>query len=160
MTSVVFPSRAVWFDLRSWPPRRWAAVVVASTAAAIAMGIPTGIVPSSIYSRMTPVTWWDYPIWAGSALLIGLIVATYVRVGPPSPQAGGTGKTLGGGVLSVFAIGCPICNKVIVALIGVSGALSYWAPLQPFLGLTSVGLLTATLALRLRGLAACRVAAA
>jgi hypothetical protein len=133
--------------------------VLASTAAAIAMGIPTGVVPSSLYPRMTPVTWWDYPIWAGSALLIGLIVATYVRIGLRGQRAEGTGSTLGGGVLSAFAIGCPICTKIVVALVGVSGALSYWAPLQPFLGLASVGLLAATLALRLRGLAACRVAA-
>jgi hypothetical protein len=133
--------------------------LLASTAAAIAMGIPTGVVPSSLYRRMTPVTWWDYPIWAGSALLIGLSVATYVRIAPRGQPAEGTGRTLGGGVLSAFAIGCPICNKIVVALVGVSGALSYWAPLQPFLGLASVGLLAATLALRLRGLAACRVAA-
>jgi hypothetical protein len=29
---------------------------------------------------MTPVVWWDYPIWAISAVLFGLVAATYVRV--------------------------------------------------------------------------------
>jgi len=38
-------------------------------------------VPTDFYTRMTPVRWWDYPLWATSALLIGLIAATYVRVG-------------------------------------------------------------------------------
>lgn len=41
------------------------------------------------------------------------------------------------------------------ALVGVSGALDYWAPIQPLLGLTSVGLLLASLAVRLRGERSC-----
>jgi hypothetical protein len=149
--------QTLWFDLRGWPPRRWLTFVLASGLAALATGVPTGVVPSSLYHRMTPVTWWDYPIWAASALLVGLVAATYVRVGPRTPRADGAGKTVGGGVISAFAIGCPICNKLVVALVGVSGALNYWAPLQPFLGLASVGLLVTTLTLRLRGLAACRI---
>jgi len=59
--------------------------------------------------------------------------------------------------LSGFAVGCPICNKLVVALIGVSGALNYWAPLQPLLGLLSVGVLLVGLVVRLRGEVACAV---
>ena len=58
-------------------------------------------------------------------------------------------------MLSTFAIGCPICNKLVVALVGASGALNYWAPLQPLLGLASVAFLPATLAVRLRGDRSC-----
>ncbi len=139
------------FQLRAWPPRRWLVAVLATAAAALAMGIPTGIVPTSFYTRMTPVVWWDYPFWALSALALGLIAATYVRRRTPV----GGGRTVGGGILSTFAVGCPICNKIVVALLGVGGALDYWAPLQPFLGLASVALLLATLALRLRGETSC-----
>lgn len=46
-----------------------------------------------------------------------------------------------GGVLSAFAVGCPICNKLVVALVGVSGALNVWAPVQPLVGMAALALL-------------------
>lgn len=97
--------------------------MLVGTAAALVMGVPTGIVETSFYHRMTPVTWWDYRVWAPSAE------------------------------------GCPICNKLVVSLIGVSGALSYWAPLQPVLEVPSIELLTTGLVVPLRGAIACRVPA-
>lgn len=142
-------------QLALWPPRRWLAAALATIVAAAAMGVPTGVIRTSFYTRMTAVTWWDYPVWAISALTIGLLAATYVTVGRRDP--GGSQRLLGGGLLSTFAIGCPICNKIVVALIGVSGALNYWAPLQPLLGLVSVGLLLTTLAVRLRGERSCPI---
>ena len=42
-----------------------------------------------------------------------------------------------------------------VALVGVSGAMNYWAPLQPILGVVSVGLISGALVVRLRGAVAC-----
>ena len=124
--------------------------------AALAIGVPTGIVHTSLYSRMTPVTWWDYPVWALSALLIGLTVATYVRDRDGAPASlDRSRRTLGAGLLSAFAVGCPVCNKLVVALLGVSGALSYWAPIQPLLGLLSVALLATGLGVRLRGDTTC-----
>jgi len=142
----------------AWPPRRWLAAVVGAVTAALVIGVPTGIVSTSFYTRMTPVTWWDYPVWAVSALLVGLTAATYIRV--PDAVSGTRGRgsrTLGATLLSAFAVGCPICNKLVVGLIGVSGALNYWAPLQPVLGVMSIGLLAAGLAFRLRGGVACDV---
>lgn len=121
------------------------------------MGVPTGVIETSFYTRMTPVTWWDYPVWATSAVLLGLIAATYVRVpglaDGPAPDR--SRQALGATILSTFAIGCPICNKLVVALIGVGGTLSYWAPLQPVLGMLSIGLLITGLVVRLRGAVAC-----
>ncbi len=106
---------------------------------------------------MTPVTWWDYPVWAVSAVLLGLIAATYVRVpGLADEQAPDrTGRALIVTMMSTFAVGCPICNKLVVAVIGVGGSLTYWAPLQPVLGVLSIGLLITGLVVRLRGAAAC-----
>lgn len=144
-------------SLGSWPVRRWALAVLAAAAAALAIGVPTGIVETSLYTRMTPVTWWDYPIWALSAVLIGLTAATYLRAGATTPSAAPdrTKRTLAAAVLSVFAVGCPICNKLVVAALGVSGALTYFAPVQPLIGIASVGLLALGLAVRLRGAVAC-----
>ena len=104
---------------------------------------------------MTPLTWWDRPIWLISALLLGLLAATYVRADPGAISASEASQSLGGGLLSAFAIGCPICNKLIVGFAGTAGALDYWAPLQPFVGLVSLALLGVALALRLRQQATC-----
>lgn len=152
--------QAAWLRLgvasiAAWPRRRWLLAIVVTAIAALIIGIPTGVVRTSFYHRMTPVTWWDYPVWALGAVLVGLTAATYLRVpdAPPAPDRGG--RTLGATVLSGFAVGCPICNKLVVGLIGVSGALNYWAPIQPLLGVLSIGLLSAGLAVRLRGAVAC-----
>jgi hypothetical protein len=93
-------------------------------------------------------------VWLASAPLVGLLVATYVR--PPRHSVlharddAGAGRTTLGGIAAFFAIGCPICNKLVVAALGVSGALSIFAPLQPLIGAASVALLAATLVWRLR----------
>lgn len=108
---------------------------------------------------MTPVTWWDYRFWALSAVLVGLTAATYVRARSDVEVAAAdrSKRTLGATLLTVFAVGCPICNKLVVAVLGVSGALTYFAPVQPVLGVISVGLLATGLAFRLRGTVACAV---
>ncbi|MDQ3677716.1 MAG: hypothetical protein M3401_13095 [Actinomycetota bacterium] len=139
-------------SMRAWPPRRWVVAVAAAVLVGLLIGVPTGVVRTSFYTRMTPVTWWDYPVWAISALLVGLTAATYVRVGgAASMGADRSRRALGATLLSTFAVGCPICNKLVVALIGVSGALSYWAPLQPVLGVLGIMLLLGGLTVRLGG---------
>jgi len=140
----------------SWPMRRWLVALLAAVAAALVTGVPTGIVETSLFTRMTPVTWWNYPVWAVSAVLVGLVAGTYVRAGAAEPDAPDrTRRTAGATLLSALAVGCPICNKLVVAAIGTSGALSYWAPIQPILGLLSIAVLVAALAVRLRGAVAC-----
>ncbi len=61
--------------------------------------------------------------------------------------------TVLGGVASFgafLAIGCPVCNKLALLLLGTSGALSIWAPIQPILGAASLALLAGTAVWRLR----------
>lgn len=112
--------------------------------------------PTPLFDRMTPVQWWNYPILVATAVLGGLVVPTYVRTGAGSD---GVGKTAGGGLLSALAIGCPVCNKLVVLALGFSGALTYWAPLQPVLGVASLALLGWALRSRLAGERACTVPA-
>lgn len=138
-------------------------VTVAGTAAvvtALVIGIPTGIIETSWYRRMTPVLWWNYPVWVLSALLTGLLVATYVRDPALSVPESQGGKTFLGSMLSLFAVGCPICNKVVVMAIGVTGALNWFAPIQPVLALGSLGLLAYALWARRRAAVECRIALA
>ena len=55
-------------------------------------------------------------------------------------------------MLGFLAIGCPVCNKLIVALLGVSGAMDYFAPAQPFLGALGMLVLGVALGYRIRSL--------
>ncbi len=125
--------------MRGWAVRQWAAALSVAVVAAVVIGVPTGIIASPFYHRMTPVQWWNYPAWALTAVLEGFLVASYVRTGSTSRAS--TGQATTGGLLSFLAVGCPVCNKLVVLAVGISGALTYWAPLQPFLAAASVALL-------------------
>ncbi|EGD42834.1 hypothetical protein ACFVJS_15790 [Nocardioides sp. NPDC057772] len=130
---------------------------IVAIATALLIGIPTGIIQTPWYHRMTPVLWWNYPVWAISALLTGALIATYVRDPDlPVPTTQG-GKTFLGSVISLFAVGCPVCNKLVVMAIGVSGALNWFAPIQPVLAIGSLGLLAYALWARRRTTLACRL---
>lgn len=142
--------------IRTWPARRWAAAALAAIATALIIGIPTVLIPNPVFGRSVPVQWWSYPVLAATAVLSGLIFATYIRTGA-EPTRRQTRLSIGGGMLSMFAVGCPACNKIAVILLGMSGALNLWAPIQPALGVASVGLLAWALRRRLAGERSCPV---
>ena len=128
--------------------RGWLLAAVVAALTLIVIAIPTEIIANPFFRRMTEVRVQDYVFWALTGVLVGLIAGTYATGGSPVAQ----GRILSGGFLSYLAVGCPVCNKVVVALIGTSGALSFFAPAQLFIGLASVALLGVTLQLRVRAL--------
>jgi hypothetical protein len=155
--------------MRHWGTRRWVTAVVAGLVITLAVGIPTDVIPNPVFGRPVDVTWWSYPVLALTAVLGGLLVATYVRADPGaadgvSDRAGDDeldppGKMGGlGGLLSFFAVGCPTCNKLIVVALGTTGALDWFAPAQPILAVASLLLLGWALRTRLRASDVCRIA--
>lgn len=156
MTAIVSTLRASALDLRTWPLQRWLLALVAAGAAALVTGIPTDLVPTPLFRRMTPIVWWDWPLWILGSVLLGLVAATYVRADRRATPAKG-GVLVGGGLLTVLAVGCPICNKLVVLALGTAGALTYFAPIQPALGLLSVLLASVALVVRTGAGSACRV---
>ncbi len=134
--------------------RFWLAAAGGTIAALVVLGIPSAVIPTPLFIRMTPTEPVNVVIWLASAPLAGLLIATYVSKTPllaADPHGGvGAGRATLGGVAAYLAIGCPICNKVVVAALGVSGALNVFAPLQPLIGALSVATLAGTLAWRLR----------
>lgn len=130
-------------------PKPLAFGLVATLISAVLQAIPTAVISNPVFVRMTPVRAQDYLFLAASSALIGLIFSTFgVRKAAVSCQS----RAVGGGVLSTLAIGCPICNHVVVALIGISGALTYWAPLQPVVGATAIVILIWTLLKRMQAI--------
>ena len=51
-----------------------------------------------------------------------------------------------GAGLAMFAVACPVCNKIVLLALGTSGALGFWQPLQPFLAAISLAALIAAVA--------------
>ena len=115
----------------------------------VVVGLPTAVIANPWFTRMTPTRPQDYVFLALTVVLTAIIGATYAL---PSACARQEGKVTGGGLLSVLAIGCPVCNKVVVLLLGASGAVAYFEPIQPLLALASIALLGVALVLRLRAI--------
>lgn len=144
--------------LRSWSARRWLVAAATAVATAVFIGVPTDLIPNPVFGRDVPVTWWAWPSLAVSSVLAGLLTATYVR-SPVDPEAPGAESSrrrgLAGGLLTFFAVGCPVCNKLVLLALGYAGAMTWFQPVQPVLQVIAVALLGLALVQRLRGELAC-----
>jgi hypothetical protein len=131
-------------QLRALPPGVALRTVPYALVAAVVIGVPSDLIDTPLFGRPVETRPIDYMILAVTALLIGLIFA--IRV--PDDEAD-ENRTVWGGFVAFLAVGCPVCNQAVVALVGTSGALSWWAPVQPLVGLAAVGLLLYALQRRL-----------
>lgn len=133
----------------------------------LVFGVVAAIIPNPVFGRQIPPEPFAIAVWLVSAPLMGLLGATYSAPAVPAATAmrlmplviepaGGAshrqGTTLGtlAGLGAFLAIGCPVCNKVALVLLGAGGALTVFAPLQPLIGAASIVLLAGTLAWRFR----------
>jgi hypothetical protein len=136
-------------SIRSYLPRACAYAGIAIVVTTLVIGIPTDVIPNGFFTRMTPVRVQDYAFLIVTALLAGVLAASYAL--PLSNSCSiEQGKTTVGGFLSFLAIGCPTCNKLIVLALGTSGALNIFEPLQPLLAALSFLLLGLAIWLRWR----------
>ncbi|MER7077757.1 hypothetical protein SAMN02982929_02218 [Saccharopolyspora kobensis] len=148
--------------MREWTARHWSVAALVSAVVALVTGAVTGLVPNPLFTRMIEAPWWSYPVWIVSAVLSGLLVATYLA---PSAQSEAERtrdqrRNVVGAVLSFLAVGCPTCNKLVVLALGTSGAITWFGPLQPVLAIGSLALLGFALRARLRSARICRLSGA
>lgn len=144
----------------SWGARRWGAAALGAAVTALAIGLPTDVIPNPVFGRPVPVTWWSLPVLLVTAVLSGLLFATYVREPGDEIQVDRTARAGGvGGLLAFFAVGCPVCNKLVLIALGTTGAMELFAPLQPLLAVASVVLLAIALRARVRNERSCRLPA-
>jgi hypothetical protein len=141
--------------LGGWSLRRWLAAATAAVAFALLVAIPTDLVDTPVFGREIPPTWWAWPALVVSSVLGGLLVATYVA-GPAQPDVAATRRGgWVGSLLTYFAVGCPVCNKLVLLALGSAGAVAWFEPVQPVLQLVAVGLLAWALRRRLLGELSC-----
>ncbi|GAA1630487.1 hypothetical protein [Leucobacter chromiireducens] len=151
--------------LRLWGPRQILVALAAALGFALLLGIATVLIPNPWFSREIATVWWNYPVWILTSLGAGMLTATYLRA--PGAEAAAEADTpearrgarwgLAGGVLSWFAVGCPVCNKLALLALGYSGAITWFAPVQPVLALAGMVLTGAALLWRLRGQVSCPI---
>jgi len=127
----------------------------AAIATTLLIGIPTVLIPNSWFTRMEPVRPQDYVFLAITVALTAILAASYAL---PAACPLQEGKLAAGGFLSFIAVGCPVCNKIVVLALGASGAMSYFAPIQPLIALVSIALLSYAIWLRFRAIRAARPA--
>jgi hypothetical protein len=156
------PAPSVADGLRSWSLRHVVVAVGAGVLIALAIGLPTDVIPNPVFGRPVPVTWWSYPTLVITAVLGGFLAATYVGFRSDSPASlddldAPTRRGGIAGLLSFFAVGCPVCNKLVIVALGTTGARQWFEPLQPVLAVASIALLAWALRGRLRSATSCAI---
>lgn len=142
--------------LAAWPARRWLTALVTSVAFVLVVGVPTDLIDTPVFGREVPPTWWAWPSLVVSSILAGLLVGSYVAAQPQPFDDRGTGR--GGWVgsaLTFFAVGCPVCNKLVLVALGSAGAMTWFEPVQPLLQVAAVAVLAWALRRRLLGEISC-----
>jgi hypothetical protein len=149
----------------TWSVRRWLVAASVAVGTYLFFGLSTAVLANPVFGREIPPTPWSPNVLLATAILSGLLSATYVRNDGPAPirldgaEAPPDSRTARAGavgsLLAYLAIGCPVCNKVALLLLGTTGALELYAPIQPYLGAIGIALLAVALVVRLRGEISC-----
>lgn len=89
-----------------------------------------------LFVRMTPAGELEVALLAVLSLLLGLYVA--VRRPACSNYTAGTG-----GVLGFLGVACPVCNKILLLLVGGDLLLTYFEPVRIYIAAAGVVLVAA-----------------
>lgn len=167
--------------LRLWTPRQILVAAASAMGVGIVLGIATVLIPNDLFTRDIPPVWWNYPVWIATSIMTGMLIATYIRphrraessavrversgakdstnaADSTDTEERRTGRfAVAGGMLAWFAVGCPVCNKIALLALGYTGALTWFAPLQPVLAVAALIFSTVAVVWRLRGQVACPV---
>lgn len=141
-------------QLRALPAATFLRAIPYALITAVLIGVPADLIDTRFFGRPIEAKAIDYFLLAVTAALIGFVFA----IRPPAQQPVDTddamerseNRTMWGGVISFLAVGCPVCNQAVVALLGTSGALSWWAPVQPVIGLLAIAVVLWALRERLK----------
>lgn len=134
--------------------QQWLVAAVGGLVTFLALGLPTDVIDNPVFGRAIDETPWSMPVLVVTAILGGVLIATYVRP-QPFDRAAKAGTI--GGALSFFAIGCPVCNKVVLVALGTTGAVNFFEPIQPYLAVAGIAALSWAVYRRLAGARSCDV---
>ncbi|MBI3026993.1 hypothetical protein HYY70_02675 [Candidatus Woesearchaeota archaeon] len=132
-------------------------IIIGSVVAFIVFlvfGTVTVLIKNPFFIRMTHVHWYDYIFLILTALLTGVYACLYHynKSNKESFDKKCNYTAAGGIVGGLFSFGCAICNKLLVFLLGLSGVMVYFMPLQPILGVISIAILSYAVYIQLRNM--------
>ena len=104
--------------------------------------IPTDLIPNPLFTRQVEPTAWAWPVTIITAVLAGVLIA----LPRPTSCRPATRTGIIGGGLAYLAVGCPTCNHLVVLALGATGALTWFAPIQPYLALIALAVLISAIA--------------
>jgi len=87
------------------------------------------------------VTSWSVPVLIATSILTGLLLATYVKTEAVAQEERSLKVGGLGGFFSFIAVGCPVCNKIALLALGSTGAVRFFAPVQPYIATAGIALL-------------------
>jgi hypothetical protein len=158
-------SNCLLATLLTWTTRRWLAAVTVAAGTFLLLGLPSAVIANPVFGRAIAPTPWAMQVLIATSVLAGLLAATYVRneghalVASPVRVLGTDQRPARrgavGALLAYLAIGCPVCNKVVLLAMGSTGAVRLFAPVQPYLAAAGVIALSWALIVRLRAEATC-----
>lgn len=136
------------------------------------VAIPTALIPNPVFGREIPPTWWSWPSLIVTSLLVAALTASYIKprdavaaekadlaareaAGGDSADEAPTKKGIIGAALTYFAVGCPVCNKIVLLALGYNGALTWFEPFQPVLQVLAVAVMVWAIRQRWTYLDAC-----
>jgi hypothetical protein len=144
--------------IRRWRMRRWITALATAAFTVLFIAIPTDLIDTPFFARQVPPTAWAWPVLVVSAILAGLVTATYVAFPDgAAPRRSDSRLGLAGWMITFFAVGCPVCNKIVLLALGTTGALQFFEPVQPYLAGASILLLGWALYARLSRENSCRI---
>ncbi len=121
--------------------------IISGLVVFLVLGIPTALIPTTIFLRQIPANFFDYIFLFATSSLIGVYVSLSFSNKKQDRSAYGI---LSGTVASLFAFGCPICNALLVSLFGSTALLVYFEPFRPILGAISIAILSLMVYIKMR----------
>ena len=103
----------------------------------LAITIPTDLIPTPLFTRQVEPTAWAWPVAIITAVLAGVLIA----LPRPTSCRPATRTGIVGSGLAYLAVGCPTCNHIVMLALGTTGALTWFAPVQPYLALIALAIL-------------------
>jgi|TARA_B100001964_G_scaffold245570_1_gene333561 hypothetical protein len=103
----------------------------------LVLGITTDIIPTIFYKRMIQTSILDYVFLISTSIMLGGYLTLNVygksKLGKKEDVV-----ALGGGITGLFAFGCPMCNAILITIVGTGSIMFYYEYIRPLVGILSV----------------------
>ncbi len=115
--------------------------VLSSVVLFFLFALPSAMISNPFFIRMTPPTKYEWFILITTAILGGIYIGLYYYK-KQQQNTKATCAATSGSFLGFLAYGCAFCNKILIFILGVSGVMTYFLPIQPYLGALGIILLS------------------